>query len=42
MAKKMKINVSTTYRNIEKLKQLNILEREGSDKFGLWKINTQN
>jgi Fic family protein len=38
IAKKMKINESTVYRNIEKLKQLNVLERKGSDKAGIWLI----
>jgi len=38
IAKKMKINESTVYRNIEKLKQLEILERKGSDKTGAWII----
>ena len=36
IARKLKINESTVYRNIEKLKQLNILERKGSDKTGIW------
>ena len=38
IAKKMQINQSTIYRNIEKLKQLKILERSGSDKSGNWII----
>ena len=38
IAKKLKINESTVYRNIEKLKQLGILERKGSDKTGNWII----
>ena len=38
IARKMKINESTVYRNIEKLKQLNVLERKGSDKTGMWII----
>ena len=38
IAKKMKINESTVYRNIEKLKQMGILERKGSDKAGIWII----
>jgi ATP-dependent DNA helicase RecG len=42
IAKKMKINESTVYRNIEKLKQLEILEREGSDKAGIWIIKSRN
>jgi ATP-dependent DNA helicase RecG len=40
IAKKMKINESTVYRNIEKLKELRILERKGSDKKGIWIIKT--
>ena len=36
IAKKIKINESTVYRNIEKLKQYKILERKGSDKTGRW------
>ena len=40
IAKKMKINESTVYRNIEKLKQLEILERKGSDKAGVWIIKS--
>ena len=38
IAVKMKINESTVYRNIEKLKKLEILERMGSDKTGVWVI----
>ena len=38
IAKKMKIDQSTVYRNIKKLKQLKILERNGSDKSGNWII----
>ena len=38
IAKKMKVNESTVYRNIEKLKQLDLLERKGSDKAGIWII----
>ncbi|MCL2103684.1 MAG: Fic family protein [Kiritimatiellaeota bacterium] len=38
IAKKMKINESTVYRNIEKLKELGILERKGADKTGIWII----
>ena len=41
IANKMKINQSTVYRNIEKLKQLKILERSGSDKSGNWIIKPQ-
>ena len=38
IAKIMDINESTVYRNIKKLKQLGVLEREGSDKTGSWII----
>ncbi|GHV16019.1 hypothetical protein AGMMS49938_15500 [Fibrobacterales bacterium] len=38
IAKKLKINESTVYRNIQKLKQMNIIERVGSDKDGVWQI----
>ena len=38
IAKKLKINESTVYRNIAKLKQRGILSREGADKNGYWKI----
>jgi len=38
MAKKIKITEMTVYRNIEKLKQLDVLERKGSDKTGVWVI----
>ena len=38
IAKRMKINESTVYRNIAKLKLLGILTREGSDKTGKWVI----
>ena len=38
IAKKLIINESTVYRNIEKLKQLHVLERKGSDKTGIWII----
>ncbi|MDR2145861.1 MAG: Fic family protein [Tannerella sp.] len=38
IAKKMKINESTVYRNIEKLKELGVLERKGADKTGIWII----
>jgi Fic family protein len=41
IAKKLKISDSTVYRNIEKLKQLEILERKGSDKTGIWAIKKQ-
>jgi predicted HTH transcriptional regulator len=41
IAKKMKINRSTIYRNIEILKHLEILERKGSDKNGIWIIKKQ-
>ena len=36
IAKKMKINESTVYRNIKILKQLDVLERKGADKTGIW------
>ena len=38
ITKKLKVNESTVYRNIEKLKMLGILVREGSDKTGRWII----
>ncbi|MDR0829037.1 MAG: HTH domain-containing protein [Prevotellaceae bacterium] len=38
IAKKLKVNESTIYRNIEKLKQSNVLRRTGSDKTGCWTI----
>ena len=38
IANKMKINESTVYRNIEKMKQMEVLERKGSDKTGIWII----
>ena len=38
IAKKMKINESTVYRNIEKLKEFGVLVRKGSDKTGIWII----
>jgi len=41
IAKKMKINESTVYRNIERLKELEILERKGSDKTGIWLIKSK-
>ncbi|MDR0232402.1 MAG: Fic family protein [Dysgonamonadaceae bacterium] len=41
IAKKIKINESTVYRNIEKLKELKILERQGADKTGAWIIKKQ-
>jgi len=41
IAKKIKINESTVYRNIEKLKQLELLERKGSDKAGIWIVQKQ-
>jgi len=31
----------TVYRNIEKLKQLDILERKGADKTGVWIIKSK-
>ena len=41
IAKKMKINESTVYRNIEKLKEWGLLERKGTDKTGTWNIHKQ-
>jgi Fic family protein len=38
IAKKLKVNESTIYRNIEKLKSVKILSRIGSDKSGQWVI----
>jgi len=38
IAKRMKVNESTVYRNIEKLKELGVLERKGADKTGIWLI----
>ncbi|MDR1154389.1 MAG: winged helix-turn-helix transcriptional regulator, partial [Bacteroidales bacterium] len=38
IAKKIKVNESTIYRNIEKMKKLKILSRVGSDKSGQWVI----
>ena len=38
IAKRMKVNESTVYRNIGKLKQLDVLERKGADKTGIWII----
>jgi fido (protein-threonine AMPylation protein) len=38
LARKLKVNESTIYRNIEKLKQANFLGRTGSDKTGHWTI----
>jgi Fic family protein len=38
MAKKLRVTEMTIYRNIEKLKQLEVLERKGSDKTGIWII----
>jgi Fic family protein len=38
MAKKLKVNESTVYRNIAKLKQLSALERKGADKAGSWVV----
>ena len=38
IAKKIKISVSTVFRNIEKLKQLNLLSRNGARKDGFWVI----
>ena len=36
LARKMKVDKSTVYRNVEKLKQLGVLERKGADKTGCW------
>ena len=38
IAKRLNVNQSTIYRNIEKIKQLKILSRVGSDKSGQWII----
>jgi Fic family protein len=38
VAKKIKVNESTIYRNIEKMKLLKVLSRVGSDKSGHWII----
>ena len=38
IAKKMKVNESTVFRNIAKLKSLGVISREGSDKTGRWVI----
>jgi len=38
LADLLKRNRTTIYRNMEKLKQVNILERIGSDKKGYWKV----
>jgi Fic family protein len=38
IAEQLKVNESTVYRNIEKLKQLKILERKGSNKAGIWLV----
>jgi Fic family protein len=38
IAKKLKVNESTVFRNIEKLKSLNLLSRVGADKSGKWVI----
>jgi len=37
--KKLKIGKTTVYQNIEKLKQLGVLERKGSDKAGHWEVS---
>ncbi|MDR1542952.1 MAG: Fic family protein [Prevotellaceae bacterium] len=39
ISKKMKLNESTIYRNIEKLKNLNIITRTVADKNGFWTVN---
>jgi Fic family protein len=38
IARQLKINAATVYRNIEKLKQMGLLERKGSDKTGVWVV----
>jgi predicted HTH transcriptional regulator len=35
------ISLSTIEKNIKKLKDANLIEREGTDKIGLWKIIAQ-
>lgn len=42
IAKKLKVNESTVYRNMEKLKELDLLERQGSDKTGIWIVRKIN
>jgi predicted HTH transcriptional regulator len=42
MAKKLRVIEMTIYRNIEKFKQLEILERKGADKTGVWIIRKVN
>jgi len=42
MAKKLRVTEMTIYRNIEKLKQLEVLERKGADKTGIWVIRKVN
>ena len=42
IAKKLKVNESTIYRNIAKMKSLKILSRVGSDKSGQWIIKRLN
>ena len=39
IATKVGINQATVSRNINKLKQLGLIERIGSDKTGFWKVN---
>ena len=39
IAKQLGVNGATVYRNIEKLKQMGLLERRGSDKTGVWVVN---
>jgi Fic family protein len=38
IARKLQVTESTVYRNIAKLKQLKLLEREGNDKTGRWVV----
>ncbi|GHS89339.1 hypothetical protein FACS189487_09390 [Campylobacterota bacterium] len=38
IGKKLNINKSTVYRNIQQLKQMNLIKRVGSDKTGHWKV----
>ncbi len=38
IAKQLGVNGATVYRNIEKLKQMGLLERKGSDKTGVWMV----
>jgi predicted HTH transcriptional regulator len=38
LSKKIGINVRNTKNNVAKLKEMNLLEREGNNKSGGWKI----